>query len=114
MTSFSYLHRSVLVPDGKGGVILVGGQTQDTRFLDTLYHLSVVNSDSKAAAAAELEAVRAARNAERDAKRAAAAEAERLRLEDEAITQEARDLDLRARQKEARDLRYVARKQKRK
>ena len=52
MTSFSYLHRSVLVPDGKGGVILVGGQTQDTRFLDTLYHLSVVNSDSKAAAAA--------------------------------------------------------------
>ena len=68
----------------------------------------------KAAAAAELEAVRAARNAERDAKRAAAAEAERLRLEDEAITQEARDLDLRARQKEARDLRYVARKQTRK
>jgi Family of unknown function (DUF6481) len=68
----------------------------------------------KAAAAAELEAVRAARNAERDAKRIATAEAERLRLEDEAITQEARDLDLRARQKEARDLRYVARKQKRK
>ena len=68
----------------------------------------------KAAAAAELEAVRAARSAERDAKRIAAAEAERLRLEDEAITQEARDLDLRARQKEARDLRYVARKQKRK
>ena len=68
----------------------------------------------KAAAAAELEAVRAARNAERDAKRIAAAEAERLRLEDEAITQEARDLDLRARQKEARDHRYVARKQKRK
>ncbi|MEI7573969.1 MAG: DUF6481 family protein, partial [Phenylobacterium sp.] len=62
----------------------------------------------KAAAAAELEAVRAARSAERDAKRIAAAEAERLRLEDEAITQEARDLDLRARQKEARDLRYVA------
>ncbi|MFZ4066093.1 MAG: DUF6481 family protein, partial [Phenylobacterium sp.] len=51
----------------------------------------------KAAAAAELEAVRAARSAERDAKRIAAAEAERLRLEDEAITQEARDLDLRAR-----------------
>ena len=68
----------------------------------------------KAAAAAELEAVRAARNAERDAKRIATAEAERLRLEDEAITQDARDLDLRARQKEARDLRYVARKQKRK
>jgi hypothetical protein len=68
----------------------------------------------KAAAAAELEAVRAARTAEREAKRAAAAEAERLRLEDEAITQEARDLDLRARQNEARDLRYVARKQKRK
>ena len=56
----------------------------------------------KAAAAAELEAVRAARNAEREAKRAAAAEAERLRLEDEALTQE------------ARDLRYAARKQKRK
>ncbi|MCA6295369.1 MAG: hypothetical protein IM663_13510, partial [Phenylobacterium sp.] len=63
----------------------------------------------KAAAAAELEAVRAARNAVRAAKRAAAAEAERLRLEDEAFTQEARELELRARQKEARDLRYIAR-----
>ena len=59
----------------------------------------------KAAEAAELERVRAERNAEREIKRAAAAEAERLRLEDEAITQEARDLDLRAKQKEARDLR---------
>ena len=68
----------------------------------------------KAAEAAELEKVRAERNAERETKRAAAAEAERLRLEDEAITQEARDLDLRAKQKEARDLRYAARKQKRK
>lgn len=68
----------------------------------------------KAAAAAELEKVRAERNAEREAKRAVAAEAERLRIEDEAITQEARDLDLRAKQKEARDLRYAARKQKRK
>jgi len=68
----------------------------------------------KAAEAAELEKVRAERNAEREAKRAVAAEAERLRIEDEAITQEARDLDLRAKQKEARDLRYAARKQKRK
>ncbi len=45
---------------------------------------------------------RAVRSAERDAKRRATAEAERLRLEDEANT------------REARDLRYVARKQKRK
>jgi hypothetical protein len=65
------------------------------------------------AKAAEVEALRQARNTERQAKRDAAAlalaEAEAL----EAIDQEAMELELKAQQKAARDARYAARKQKR-
>ena len=68
----------------------------------------------KAAKAIELEALRVTRAAERETRRIAAAEAEKIRLEEEAITAEARELALRSAQKEARDARYAARKQKRK
>jgi hypothetical protein len=63
---------------------------------------------------AELERLRAERQAQREAKRAAAAEAARIKAEEDAITEEARMLALRAAQKAARDARYAARKQKRK
>jgi hypothetical protein len=63
---------------------------------------------------AELERLRAARAAEREAKRAIAGEAAARKAEEDAITEEARALALRAAQKAARDARYAARKQKRK
>jgi uncharacterized protein DUF6481 len=63
---------------------------------------------------AELEALRAQRAAERAAKRedSARKEAERKALEAEIA--EAMELELRAKQKAARDARYLARKQRRK
>jgi len=68
----------------------------------------------RAAKAAELIAVREARATERRTKRedAARKEAERRALEAEIA--EAQELELRAKQKAARDARYAARKQRRK
>jgi hypothetical protein len=70
--------------------------------------------ERRAAQQAEVAAVRAARIAERAAKREASAakEAELRALESEIA--EARELELRASQKAARDARYAARKQRRK
>jgi hypothetical protein len=68
----------------------------------------------KAEEAAELERLRAERATAREAKRAAAAEAAAHKAEEDAITEEAKQLALRAAQKAARDARYAARKQKRK
>ncbi|HEY3696995.1 DUF6481 family protein [Phenylobacterium sp.] len=68
----------------------------------------------RAEKAAELERLRAERAAERETKRAAGAEAAAKKAEEDAITEEARHLALRAAQKAARDARYAARKQKRK
>jgi hypothetical protein len=70
--------------------------------------------ERRAARQAELAALRETRVAERAAKRDAAAvkEAERQALEAEIA--EASELELRARQKAARDARYAARKQRRK
>ena len=70
--------------------------------------------ERRAARQAELEAVRAQRAAERAAKRedAARKDAERRALEAEIA--EAHELELRAKQKAARDARYAARKQRRK
>jgi hypothetical protein len=67
----------------------------------------------RASKQAELDALRAQRAAERQAKREQAArkEAERKALEFEIA--EAMELELRARQKAARDARYAARKQRR-
>jgi len=68
----------------------------------------------RAEKAAELERLRAERAAEREVKRKIAAEAAAIKAEEDAITEEARSLALRAAQKAARDARYAARKQKRK
>lgn len=69
--------------------------------------------ERRAAKQAEIDAVRAQRAAERQAKRehSARKEAERKALEAEIA--EALELELRARQKAARDARYAARKQRR-
>jgi len=62
----------------------------------------------------DLEEVRAKRNAERAAKREDAAKKEAERQALEAEIAEAMELELRAKQKAARDARYAARKQRRK
>ena len=62
----------------------------------------------------ELEELRAKRQAERQAKREEAARKEAERKALEAEIAEAMELELRARQKAARDARYAARKQRRK
>jgi Family of unknown function (DUF6481) len=62
----------------------------------------------------ELEELRANRSAERAAKREDAAKKESERLALEAEIAEAMELELRAKQKTARDARYAARKQRRK
>jgi hypothetical protein len=62
----------------------------------------------------DLEEVRAKRTAERSAKREEAARKESERLALEAEIAEAMELELRAKQKAARDARYAARKQRRK
>jgi hypothetical protein len=69
--------------------------------------------ERKAAKAAELEIIRAERQAERERKRAAAEEADQLRREMDMIHREAEEVSLRAKQKAARDARYAARKQRR-
>jgi len=71
-------------------------------------------TDRAAAKAAELAEVRAKREAERAERRRVAAEAEALRREIEAFNAETAELELRAKQKAARDARYAARKQRRK
>jgi len=68
----------------------------------------------RAARQAEVEALRAQRVAERQARREEAARREADRLALEAEIAEAMELELRARQKAARDARYAARKQRRK
>ncbi|HUZ11710.1 MAG TPA: DUF6481 family protein [Caulobacteraceae bacterium] len=70
--------------------------------------------ERRAARAAEVEALRAQRATERQVKRedSARKEAERRALEAEIA--EASELELRAKQKAARDARYAARKQRRK
>jgi hypothetical protein len=70
--------------------------------------------ERRAAQEAEIAAVRAARITERAAKREAAASKEEERRALEAEIAEARELELRASQKAARDARYAARKQRRK
>ena len=62
----------------------------------------------------ELEELRAKRQAERTAKRQASARKEAERRALEAEIAEAMELELRAKQKAARDARYAARKQRRK
>ena len=62
----------------------------------------------------ELEELRAQRAAERQAKRQESAKKEAERLALEAEIAEAMELELRAKQKAARDARYAARKQRRK
>ncbi len=62
----------------------------------------------------ELEELRAKRQAERQAKREEAARKEAERKALEAEIAEAMELELRAKQKAARDARYAARKQRRK
>lgn len=62
----------------------------------------------------ELEEVRAKRAAERQAKREESARKEAERRSLEAEIAEAMELELRAKQKAARDARYAARKQRRK
>jgi hypothetical protein len=63
---------------------------------------------------AELDALRAQRQVERQAKREDAARKEAERQALEAEIREAIELELRAKQKAARDARYAARKQRRK
>jgi hypothetical protein len=70
--------------------------------------------ERRAAKQAEVAALRESRIAERNAKRQAAAEKEAARAALEAEIAEARELELRAAQKAARDARYAARKQRRK
>lgn len=70
--------------------------------------------DRAAAKAAELAELRAKREAERTERRRVAAEADSLRREIEAFNAETAELELRAKQKAARDARYAARKQRRK
>ena len=62
----------------------------------------------------ELEEVRAKRTAEREAKRQESARKDAERQALEAEIAEAMELELRAKQKAARDARYAARKQRRK
>jgi hypothetical protein len=62
----------------------------------------------------ELEEVRAKRTAEREAKREESARKDAERQALEAEIAEANELELRAKQKTARDARYAARKQRRK
>jgi len=69
--------------------------------------------DRRAAKQAEIEAVRAQRAAERQAKREEAARKEAEAKALEAEIAEAMELELRAKQKAARDARYAARKQRR-
>ena len=68
----------------------------------------------RAARQAEIEAVRAQRLAERSAKREDNARKDEERRALEAEIAEAMELELRAKQKAARDARYAARKQRRK
>jgi hypothetical protein len=70
--------------------------------------------DRRAAQQRELEALRAQRATERAAKREEAAKRDAAREALEAEIAEARELELRAAQKAARDARYAARKQRRK
>jgi hypothetical protein len=68
----------------------------------------------RAAREAEVEALRAQRAAERQTKREEAARKESVRAALEFEIAEAMELELRAKQKTARDARYAARKQRRK
>lgn len=70
--------------------------------------------ERRAQRAAEVEELRAQRAAERQAKREEAARKEAERQALEAEIAEAHELELRAKQKAARDARYAARKQRRK
>ncbi|WP_374579655.1 DUF6481 family protein [Phenylobacterium sp.] len=70
--------------------------------------------DRAAIKAAELAELRAKREAERAERRRVAAEADALRREIEAFNAETAELELRTKQKAARDARYAARKQRRK
>jgi hypothetical protein len=70
--------------------------------------------ERRAARALELEILRETRAAERLAKREESARKEAERMALEAEIAEARELELRAKQKAARDARYAARKQRRK
>jgi hypothetical protein len=69
--------------------------------------------ERRAAKQAELEALRAQRAAERQAKREDSARKDAERRALEAEIREAEELELRAKQKAARDARYAARKQRR-
>lgn len=71
-------------------------------------------TDRASVKAAELAEIRAKREIERAEKRRVAAEADALRREIEAFNAETAELELRKKQKEARDARYAARKQRRK